>query len=957
MANEPNQIFLPWVQPGVAAAIPDQAREQLKLDQPAVLLLPLRLVVNSNAVDKTARLYGPGDITAIDVQQVVRLEPKHGTTNFEPNYFAAIEFDRPDFPWLFTPLKSNDQGQLRPWLCLVVVRKQTGVELRQGPNQSLPVLEIKSPARPFAELPDLSESHLWVHAQVSGATRNDLATVLVSQPAKSVSRLLCPRRLDPATDYLACVVPSFEVGRAAGLNEPATANTLRPAWPNRSETSTEPEPDSIKLPVYFSWEFRTSAGGDFEDLVRRLQPRELPAEVGRRPLDVGQPGFKVDFPANVTEDDTTVDLEGALRVLKRPSKQWPDNVRQPFQQALGSILNAPWEIATSNAGDQDPVVGPPIYGSWQAAKHVVTDPANSATPWLDELNLDPRHRVVAAVGTQVVQDQQEQLMAAAWEQLGDIEQINQRLRQAQLSRSVNQKYHGKAFTNFSPESFLSIVAPAQSRLEIAAQGPNQPRMLLAQKLQRAAIPRSAVSAQVRKLSRPRGAINKQFSRAGVAGVANVQGMFRVFNANVTLMLHALTPPVSRGPVTIDQISDAFLNVNPPLPAFQKDLVDKFHFRNLGAETIRTTPPTINADQEFVTAAAAHHEYLARLCPQLTASLFADTIVAKDLKATILTTLDPAHTVRDTVTAGARLKPPNPLTGDELDPIMDAPEFPQPMYEALRDRSQDFLFPGLEFVPAETVQLLQTNARFIESFMVGLNAEMGRELLWRNYPTDQRGTYFQQFWDTAAAGAQARTDIPPIHRWRDHKLGTIASAAGDDKLVLLIRGELLRRYPGTVIYAVKAMRLNGKRVPAIDHPQEAAAQLVQPPLDAYPIFRGSVEPDVTFVGFDLTEADVETGDGWFFVLQQQPTEPRFGLDEFRLGSDGNPPPLRTWNDLNWSHLASNQEELNESVYVRVGKFQLTANDSGKWGQNSAHMAYITKQLPARIAIHSSELIKK
>jgi hypothetical protein len=94
-----------------------------------------------------------------------------------------------------------------------------------------------------------------------------------------------------------------------------------------------------------------------------------------------------------------------------------------------------------------------------------------------------------------------------------------------------------------------------------------------------------------------------------------------------------------------------------------------------------------------------------------------------------------------------------------------------------------------------------------------------------------------------------------------------------------------------------------------------------------------------------------------VLQQQPTEPRFGLDEFRLGADGKPPPIKTWNDLNWSHLASNQEELKKFAYVRVGKFQLTANDSGKWGQNSAHMAYITKQFPARIAIHSSELIKK
>ena len=40
-------------------------------------------------------------------------------------------------------------------------------------------------------------------------------------------------------------------------------------------------------------------------------------------------------------------------------------------------------------------------------------------------------------------------------------------------------------------------------------------------------------------------------------------------------------------------------------------------------------------------------------------------------------------------------------------------------------------------------------------MVGLNFEMGRELLWRGFPTDQRGTYFDSFWGGGA-------DIEPLH---------------------------------------------------------------------------------------------------------------------------------------------------------------------------------------------------
>ena len=33
-------------------------------------------------------------------------------------------------------------------------------------------------------------------------------------------------------------------------------------------------------------------------------------------------------------------------------------------------------------------------------------------------------------------------------------------------------------------------------------------------------------------------------------------------------------------------------------------------------------------------------------------------------------------------------------------------------------------------------------------MVGLNHEFARELLWREYPTDQRPSSFRQFWDVS-----------------------------------------------------------------------------------------------------------------------------------------------------------------------------------------------------------------
>ena len=85
-------------------------------------------------------------------------------------------------------------------------------------------------------------------------------------------------------------------------------------------------------------------------------------------------------------------------------------------------------------------------------------------------------------------------------------------------------------------------------------------------------------------------------------------------------------------------------------------------------------------------------------------------------------------------------------------------------------------PGLETVPADAVLGLKTNRRFVEAYMVGLNVEMAHELLWRGFPTDQRGTCFDQFWDVRAS-PKPRPDINPLHTWREPSAGRRADGAG------------------------------------------------------------------------------------------------------------------------------------------------------------------------------------
>lgn len=947
-----NYVFLPWVRQGAAAGI--QTIDTLNDSPAGAVSIPVKLRVNNtDDIERKVRLYGPGDVTGIDPRQVIRTEPRQLATDFEPNYFAAIEFDRPDFPWLFTPAKAGASNRLRPWLCLIVVRKQDGVTLRTDRNLPLPILEIRDPAAPKHELPDLAESWAWAHAQVTGSLpqQASLKQSLTGDPALNLSRLLCPRRLDSLTDFLACVVPAFELGVKAGLGFQITADdekSLKPAWASGAQA-----PDLVQLPVYFSWEFRTGAGADFEALVNLLEARDsddFPPEVGKKPIDISQPGFPITPPMPA---GATIELEGALRLVERPAAGWPPGTQTGFQSELKKILEAPWRAMKD--GGVNPIVAPPTYGCWHVGRHVLETSAvpPAVLPWLDELNLDPRHRAVAALGAAVVQGQQEELMAAAWEQLGDIERINQMRRQAQLGRAVNSVYHSKHFRRFSEETLIKVVAPAQSRLLVETIEANnqKKRALLSQRIAQSALPDRAVSATLRKLARARSPVSARFQPAGAAPIA------------ILATLNTLTPIVtaqrSAGDlVTLDQVTDALTGtVAPqlkPIARFDRILTALKTAPKLGDFTIAPEgsakrgllsfkPPGSPDSAEaaaFREAAAAHQNYLAQAAISSSSFSLFGPINMQATKEPLLRSIDPERTIKTRVQFSLDISGPDEIAGDPLEPILDAPEFPQPMYEALRDLSQDFLFPGLDQTPPNTITLLETNSKFVESFLVGLNVEMNREFLWRNYPTDQRGAFFRQFWDTSSGSGQR--DIKRIHEWGD-KIQLGQNAKAGDNLVLLIRGELLRRYPNTVIYAVAAVKKDGK----LD-------LSTKPEDEKHPLFRGSLNPDVTFLGFDLKREDAVADPGWFFVIQQQPTEPRFGLD---VADFGKPlPPLTNWNNLSWRHLATTEDELRALSHASV-KTQLPKIVPAEWGRNSAHQAYITLQRPARIAIHGKEMLLK
>lgn len=955
MAAVPNAnvVFLPWVRQGAAASInkPDTLGANMR---GAVDLAATVTINETDGVPVPVRLRGPADVVGIDANEIVRMDPKPNTADFEPNYFPAVEFDRPDFPWLFTPASAGAGAKLRPWLCLVVVRKQNGVVLTSTADSPLPMLQITAPALPIEELPDLADSWAWVHAQVASsnlATPDDLKTSIRTRPERSLSRLMCPRILQPNTDYIACVVPAFELGRKAGLGEPITeaeltsANALKPAW------SLTPTTVKVELPVYHHWRFRTGEGGDFESLVRLLRAVAAPEGLGTRPMDISRPGFELPatFPA-----DAKLALEGALRPMEAGNlAPWPEGTAEPFQTELAEIVNEPG-LAQARDPDSDPLLAPPLYGQWHAAENTVS---RDDTAWFDELNLDPRHRGVAAFGTRVVQEHQEALMAAAWEQAGDLERANQRMRQLQLSLAASMSLHARHFSRLSDDAMLRVSAPVLARLRGGTVAAPE-TMTMAATLSGGVLPLQAASTAMRRIARERGPITRRVAAQGVARSATPTWLVALNNVNALQFLTPSLPDLATFNIVRERIS------NPgSLSLFSEVTAERVASMG-GRPFFRVTPEGQPADMtgstlrirlpDNPTAAnfrEAAKKHLARVNPGRLGIIFALRpalgldVVRESLfqqiapRRTLVALAQVVVAMSGNTSTSTSVTAPTNASEVPIEPIMAAPKFPQPMYESLRDLSQQLLLPGLETVQPNSVLGLETNPRFVEAYLVGLNHEMGRELLWRGFPTDQRGTYFDQFWDTRASApaddadsafrrhrGHRHGDIFPLHQWGTRKLGGPEGAPAGERFVMLMRSSLLRRYPTAVIYAVKAVMAGTKRKPSKVSTDEL-----------HPAFRGSMEPDVSFFGFNIT-ADQAAGtgaggdQGYFIVIQEQPGEPRFGLD---VGT-----PTGTA-----SH-----------VKVGAGVPSGTGLNGLTWGQNGAHMAGILRQQPVRIAIHASQFLR-
>ncbi|MEM6723192.1 MAG: hypothetical protein AAF598_04085 [Bacteroidota bacterium] len=1051
--------FLPWLRQGLGNRIAEPDHFNKSTSGPLERAnININVTVNqTHNVPKQVKMIGPGDILGVSRRAITRVEPKNGLNNFESNYLPYIEFYEEDFLWRYTPAIGVG-NQLRPWLALVVAKDGEVAVNTQTDGLPYFTIEQNDFQKVFYEE---TQSWAWAHVHLnqpllnnSGGFLSEFVNKVDANPDDAVCRLIAPRKLDKSSNYTAFLIPAFETGRLAGLGEATNAVKAQLASWNYGNRNSGTTTRSRQFPIYYQWSFQTGELGDFETLANLLVPYMPEVSNGGRPMNIEQVGFNVDEQGA----SKTALFEGALQTPKFTPAPWPSNDSnhntedQAVQNKLSQLLNLNQRLQDPNeavgaaqtfnpfyssnsspvgVGD-DPIITPPIYGKWHAVtRKTEVSKVGSSGDWINSINLDFRNRGAAGLGVRIIRENQEEYMERAWQQIGEVNEANRKIREAELAKRVAEAMLKKHIKSAVEERFITRTQGVHRILLDPAE-----TMTVEKIFRNSRIPDAVKSPAFRKLSRPyQKTFNAGFDRVETLGhdmlnrmngsieqgtsildSLNVEGDFSIGLSDITIPIqqnidNLLADPIRQARFeffdliefanqpTLDtsslitlaqqQISDTavfnqVVNIINNIQSYQVNvegidivLNETVFNSTFGAhitgrtmnmmmisrplnanETVHVSPTVSLTEQiQFLSEVQSFgNAYLNFVAADTVGE--ADPLNILDIRDMIDRTLIPADDIARRLKHLLDMGPAQ--HEDHLKPIMAYPKLNDPMYLKLVDLSQDYIIPNIESIPDNAVTLMGGNPRFIESFMLGLNHEFARELLWNEYPTDQRPSSFRAFWETKDNGKpdddmEALTAIPEIHSW-EKTLGE--NSTGTSGLVLIVRGELLRKYPNTFVYAQRAISIDTDERSIIPNPTDT---------DDYklPIFQGELDPDIHFFGFDLEveeaiEIDTANNEhGWFFCLKERPGQIRFGLDE-----DVNTPvptgDATDWNDLSWGHLVNSTSQLNNLETIDLAgtiRANVTGPDEPAWGvlSNSADLAHILLQNPVLFAIHARRMI--
>jgi len=791
-------------------------------------------------------LAGPGDVVRLTPGAITKRYPTPGTIDHESDRCPHAEFADASLPWRYTPAPrpAPGAGGQHPWLVLVVGVEGTELTLAADQVTLTPGVQQLHP------LGTPGDPYPWAHVQQDAEGRR-------------IARVLSGRHpLAAGTDYVAALVPAFDAGGQR-------------RWDGTG---------AVTVPLYDSWRFRTATPeGSFEDLAALLQPGSADPETGRAPLD---------YPRVPEAGD--VEVRGALAPLGAGDS--------PLPQAIHDDLEGLRTPARDDKGR--PIVGLPRYGeAWRSG-------APEATAWGGTLNTDPRDRGVAGLGLELGIGLQEELSAEASAHLGALAEARQRIRDLVLGLRAARGVWTRRMPA-EPADRLWLLGPGLGRVVT----PSGTVADLATAPDRA-LPAGVFSSAARRILRT-GPARTRLTAAGAVRPAEI------LDAS-----NRCPPPPRRsddgvplGDLGIDledleerrrrAVEDGKVDQG-RLAGWPKELGERAHpeLRDLAralaqrlekAAADGSAAPWAEALGLLVAAASASvaddrirqrlavalRELLERFPKPSADTDLIDLLDAFDepdpqeppcrpvdldaLGAGVVAAFDPtglgAPAIVRVLDAVDGLDPAQPLAPPEVCIGLD-----RPVWNDVKDAFDEWLLPGVGALPQNSVIAVETNPRFVDALLVGLNTQLLGELRWRNIPVATGCTPLREFWSRRDTGSGAPVrDIVGIHAWPDGStLGAPqhrpAGASGRD-LVIVIRGQLFLRYPTTVVYLVTAEHGG---VPDFDQdPDPAAAHLL-------PSFQGRIGSDVTFFGFQGFEPE-RVLRHWL-VFEEPPAGYRFANDQ-------------------------------------------------------------------------------
>jgi hypothetical protein len=757
-------------------------------------------------INVTGDLVGPGDVSSVNRAIVSRVEPPSGLRGFEPNYMSFVEFIDADFPWRYS-LDSGDPDRLKPWIVLVALLADE-FEFTDGGTNALPRIRVKNPS---TALPDLEQSWAFAHVQLSLAGAADtIAGVLQADPIHQFARLLCPRRLMERQAYSLFLVPAYEAGRLTGLASTQQASPYDAAAWNASST------DPVDLPVYYQSTFVTDSMEDVETQLRRLRPltaEEISAAGAPMQASAARPGYYVDY----VRAGARFAVEGALRLPAAAETGLETDA------TLTNLMIPTLDAAITSEADSEDITGPdplvafPPYG-WRYHPDIAVVRSRALTGrWFDLINLDLKFRQVAGLGAETVRRNRELLVKRCWEQYEDLLEGNRRLARLKAAAVLAQKICDKHVVRLASDTLVALAEPLQPYVKGATAA------VIVDELRQHGTPSSFASRGLRRLS----------CKRSVSVAVPGHGTVRVVPAP------AIPGDRRSDPVTAPLQRPNVARVNDTLLASQGL-----------APPIAEGLSSLIAPAKFASAARAR-----RVGVRIAA--FDSTAWS----AKLTDTLRKLPGAKAELTIAGRLAPEK---GD-ITPIYRSPVLDDPLAERLRDFAPESLLTDASRVATDKVAVFEENRRFIEAFLVGANHEMNKELRWREFPTDMRGTIFRRFWDRGRPpGDQSGDDITEIHGW-DGRLGTHfapGNVAAD--LVVVIRSPVVRKLDLPIVVLNEAVGTQWQSGSGIDHE---------------PIFFGKLGADIAYYGFGVSRDHIlnVARDRVFLVVYEPAGRLRFGLD--------------------------------------------------------------------------------